>query len=58
MEGAAVAAVCKRFEVPLAQLRAVSNRTGDRERGLWDLDRAVANLGAGISKLVEAQVLP
>lgn len=58
MEGAAIAAVCRRFEVPFVELRAVSNRTGDRERGAWDLDGATAKLAEGLSKLFEANVLP
>ena len=58
MEGAAVAAVCKRFELPLVQLRAVSNRTGDRERGMWDLEGASAKLVAGIVRVLEAKILP
>lgn len=41
MEGAAVAAVCRRREVPLLHVRAISNWTGDRGRGEWNLGRAV-----------------
>lgn len=41
MEGAAVAYVCRRFELPLLQVRAISNWTGDRDRGEWNLGRAV-----------------
>jgi futalosine hydrolase len=42
MEGAAVAVACRRAGVPWVQLRCVSNRTGERSRGGWDLPRAVA----------------
>lgn len=42
MEGAAVAVACSCAGVPWAQIRCVSNRTGERSRGGWDLPRAVA----------------
>ncbi|KIG13914.1 Menaquinone via futalosine step 2 [Enhygromyxa salina] len=58
MEGAAVAAVCRHFEVPVAQLRIVSNRTGDRDQGGWDLDGAVARLGQVLERVLAADVLP
>jgi futalosine hydrolase len=51
MEGAAVAAVCQHFGVPLLQLRAISNWTGDRERGGWDLAAAMAALQAALRRL-------
>lgn len=54
MEGAAAAAVAARLGVPFAELRAVSNVVGERDRALWDLrgavrastDAAAAALGA------------
>lgn len=58
MEGGAVAAVCGRFGVPFAQLRAVSNRTGDRQHGGWDLEGALARLALAIDELLAANVLP
>jgi futalosine hydrolase len=54
MEGAAVAAVCQRFGVPLLQLRAISNWTGDRERGEWNLAAAMAALQAALVRLFAA----
>jgi futalosine hydrolase len=54
MEGAAVAAVCRRFGVPLLQLRAISNWTGDRERGEWDLAAAMAALQVALARLFAA----
>lgn len=44
MEGAAIAMTCAMFEVPWVMLRAVSNYTGDRARGAWALDAAIAAL--------------
>lgn len=37
MEGAAVAAVCLRYGLPLLELRGISNRVGDRDLAAWDL---------------------
>ena len=51
MEGAAVAAVCRKREVPLLQLRAISNWTGDRDRGDWNLGVAVDALRAAVRRL-------
>lgn len=51
MEGAAVAAVCRRRETPLLHLRAISNWTGDRGRGEWDISRAVDALHAALQRL-------
>ncbi len=53
MEGGAVAAVCEKFGVPLVQIRCVSNYTGDRDRGEWQLDAAVAKLQEAVLALRE-----
>jgi futalosine hydrolase len=52
MEGAAVALVCRDFTVPLLQVRCVSNWTGDRERGAWDLEAAVQKVRTAVRRLV------
>jgi futalosine hydrolase len=54
MEGAAVGAVCTALGIPWAQLRVVSNRTGDRDRGGWDLARALARLHEAVGRLLLA----
>ncbi|MBL8736425.1 MAG: futalosine hydrolase [Planctomycetes bacterium] len=51
MEGAAIAAVCRRCEVPLLHVRAISNWTGDRGRGAWNLGAAIDALRVGIARL-------
>lgn len=51
MEGAAVAAICRRCEVPLLHLRAISNWTGDRARGAWNLGAAFDALRIGVLRL-------
>lgn len=51
MEGAAVAYVCRQFELPLLQVRAISNWTGDRERGDWNLGAAVDAVQQAVRRL-------
>ncbi len=53
MEGAAILQVCLHLGVPAVQLRCVSNRTGDRARGGWDLRGAVDRLHAGVRALAD-----
>jgi futalosine hydrolase len=45
MEGAAAAAVARRLGVPFAEVRAVSNVVGERDRSRWDLRGAVRQAG-------------
>ncbi len=51
MEGAAVAYVCQKAEVPLLHVRAISNWTGDRDRGEWNLGAAVDALARAMRRL-------
>ncbi|MCE5336327.1 MAG: hypothetical protein LLG06_17250 [Desulfobacteraceae bacterium] len=43
MEGSAMAQSCALFNVPFLEIRGVSNIAGERERGLWNIPRAVRN---------------
>lgn len=54
MEGAAVAWASREAGIPVVQLRAVSNLTGDRDRGEWDVTTAAANVQAATLALLEA----
>jgi futalosine hydrolase len=54
MEGAGVAAAAVRFGVPVAELRAISNVVGPRDRSSWDLAAALAALRAGASGVLSA----
>lgn len=54
MEGAAVGAVCTALGIPWAQLRVISNRTGDRDRGGWDLPAALARLHRAVGQLLSS----
>ena len=53
MEGAAVAFVCRQFEVPMLQLRAISNWIGDRDRGEWNLGAAIDVVQAAVRRLMQ-----
>lgn len=44
MEGAACFAIGKAFNVPVYQIRAVSNFVGDRDKSAWRIDEALENL--------------
>ncbi|MCH9680165.1 MAG: futalosine hydrolase [Deltaproteobacteria bacterium] len=54
MEGAAVGTVCDALGIAWAQLRVISNRTGDREAAGWDLDGALACLHPMVHRLLTA----
>lgn len=58
MEGAAVALACEAWEVPLVQIRCVSNRTGDRSRGGWDLAAAAAGIQQAVRTLIDSDFCP
>lgn len=44
MEGAAVAMVCRNFNIPCVELRCVSNMVEDRDTGNWQLAAAIAKI--------------
>ena len=51
MEGAAVAYVCRQLELPLLHVRAISNWTGDRDRGEWNVGDAVEAVRRAVVRL-------
>jgi futalosine hydrolase len=53
MEGYGVALAAQRFGLPAAELRAVSNLVGPRDRGAWQIPRALAALSAAAGALIE-----
>ena len=53
MEGAAFMYACLVHGVPLAQVRAVSNVVEKRNRGAWQLELAIAKLGAAAAGILE-----
>ena len=53
MEGAAFLHACLAEEVSCAQIRAVSNLVGERDKTKWDIGLAVKNLDAALMKVLE-----
>jgi futalosine hydrolase len=51
MEGAATAHAAHRLSIPAAELRIISNSTGDRDRQVWDLPLAFAKLTEVIGRM-------
>lgn len=51
MEGAAIALTAHRLGMACAELRSVSNTTGDRAQQRWDLPAALSALGAFVARL-------
>lgn len=58
MEGAAAAQVCLALGVPFAELRAVSNVVGERDRRAWDLPGAIRAVNAAMHTALEAWQQP
>jgi futalosine hydrolase len=55
MEGAAVAYVCERFDVPWVQIRAISNMVEPRNRSAWDIPLAIKNLHFEVLNYLNSQ---
>ncbi|HKJ98240.1 MAG TPA: futalosine hydrolase [Desulfotignum sp.] len=51
MEGAAAAHVAALYQVPMVEIRAASNRVGERDKNRWDIKKAVQTV-AGICELI------
>ncbi|HEX6915831.1 MAG TPA: futalosine hydrolase [Chitinophagaceae bacterium] len=53
MEGAALHYVCRSFNVPFLQIRAVSNYIGERDKSKWELKEAIENVNQVLLKYLE-----
>lgn len=53
MEGAAFLFACLNEKIPCAQIRAVSNYVGERDRKKWEIHKAIVNLDEKIVEIVE-----
>lgn len=53
MEGAAVARVCRHFQLPLVELRCISNLVEDRDPTTWRLRDACRRCGQVVARVVE-----
>ncbi len=51
MEGAGVAAAAAQYSVPAAELRAISNAVGPRDRASWRIPEALAALGSAVASV-------
>ncbi|MEO0478993.1 MAG: futalosine hydrolase [Planctomycetota bacterium] len=54
MESAAVVSVARAFDVPVVELRCVSNWTGDRDRGEFELAESSARMQAQLLRWIES----
>ena len=52
MEGAAIFAVCKEFNIPCVQIRAISNKVEKRNKENWDTPLAIQNLNTTLSRII------
>ena len=52
MEGAAIFAVCKEFNIPCVQIRAISNKVEKRNKAHWDMPLAIHNLNTTLSRII------
>ena len=57
MEGAAAAHICRLYQVPFVEVRAISNQVEDRRKESWDLPGAVARVQRAAGHLVEGLFL-
>ncbi len=53
MEGAAAARVCREFQVPMLELRGISNPTGTRDPEQWDIGKGVQAAQRSLLRLLE-----
>ena len=53
MEGAALHYVCLLENIPFLQLRAVSNKAGERDKSKWKIAAAVQNLNNHLQEMVQ-----
>ena len=52
MEGAAVFAVCDKFNIPCVQIRAISNKVEKRNKEKWNIPLAIQNLQITLSRVI------
>jgi futalosine hydrolase len=54
MEGAAAAHICALYKVPFLEIRGISNLVTDRDRGSWQVERAVSVAGRAALAVLES----
>ncbi len=53
MEGAALHFVCRQFNIPFIQIRALSNYIGERDKEKWLMKEAIDNLNQTLLRYIE-----
>lgn len=53
MEGASLHYVCRLFNIPFIQIRAISNYVGERDKTKWKIKEAIQNLNESVLQLVK-----
>lgn len=52
MEGAAVAHICTMYDIPMVEVRGISNIIEDRDMNRWDIEKAAANCNKTVLELI------
>lgn len=52
MEGAAVFKVCREFDFPCMQIRAISNKVEKRNKANWDIPLSIQNLNNEVARII------
>lgn len=52
MEGSALHYVCLQEKIPFLQIRAISNRVGERDKTKWKIKESIGNLSIELTKLI------
>ena len=53
MEGAALHYVCRHFNIPFIQIRAISNYIGERDKSKWEMKASIENLNQTLLKYLD-----
>ncbi|MEJ5301352.1 MAG: futalosine hydrolase [Thermodesulforhabdaceae bacterium] len=54
MEVSAIALAALRMGIPIVAIRGVSNRVGERDKSLWQMDRAISNACSCVIKILQS----
>ncbi len=57
MEGASLHYVCKLFNIPFIQIRAISNYVGERDKTKWKIKEAIQNLNEAVLQMLNSTEL-
>ena len=57
MEGAALHYICLQQNIPFIQLRAISNKVGERDKRKWKIKKSISDLNKELIKLINITVM-